>query len=805
MLTFSRMDEASMRVIRWMNLLLAASLLLLFGSAGCSSGSNSVPAITSFTASPSTVNPGVSTQLVWAVKGSTALSIDNGVGSVSGTSASVSPAVTTTYTLTASNGAGLVTAKATVTVNVEVVLGPSSIVLLPGATKQFNATVMGSANTGVTWAAVDSNGGSITTGGMYTAPTAAGVYHVQAVSQADATVHGTALVTVDQVGVSFAPDVATVITKGSQNVMATVTGATLNSGVTWSVDESGGGSVLAGNGNVATYTAPASSGLYHVRATSVEDPSKYAEIPITVNQVAVAVVPATISLVASSTYQFSANVTGSSNTAVTWSVVEAAGGSIGTTGLYQVPASGGPYHVQATSQADPTVSSLAAVTVDAVGVSVLPSAVTLDQGATQQFSATVTGATGNPGVLWSVTGTGGGSVDSNGLYTAGSSAGTDYVNVASQENPGTTAATATVTVNPPPTFTLGLSPTSLSIPQNGSSTTQVTATPLYGLPGTVGISITNPGSTTITGAYDSDTGILTVSVPAAQPTGGPYALQVLGTYGTIEIPQSLPVYVTAIAAPTVTGLAPNQGPTAGGTTVTLAGTNFTTDAEVHFGTTPAPVVAVPSSSQLTVTAPAQAAGVVDVTVGNRSGTSTLGGSDRFSYLAGPSVTGVTPNYGSPSSFTSVVVSGSQFTGATSVLFGEVSAMNFTVVSDTVIHATSPGGPDGVVDVTVTGPGGTSSVSAADQFAYLGPPVVFGISPDSGQAGDVITLTGVSFSHAYAVTFGDIAALSTNITVVSDTEITVTVPVTDQSGGTGTVAVTVTTPMGMSSAQDFTYD
>ena len=481
------------------------------------------------------------------------------------------------------------------------------------------------------------------------------------------------------------------------------------------------------------------------------------------------------------------------------------GGTITATGLYQVPASGGPYHVQATSQADPTVSSQAAVTVDTTGISVLPTAVTLNPGATRQSRATVTGGAGNSGVLWAVAGTGGGSIDGNGLYTAGTSAGTDTVSVSSQLNPAFTAATAKVTVNPPPTFTLGLAPGSLSIPQNSSATTQVIVTPLSGLLGTVGITATNPGATAITSAYNAATGLLTVNVPASQATGGPFPLKVLGTYGTIEIPQTLQVYVTAIAAPAVTGLAPAQGPAAGGAVVTLAGSGFTTGSTVHFGAALATGVTVASSSQLTATAPAGSPGVVDVTVTNPSGTSATNASDRFTYVAGPVVTAVTPGYGPASFPTTVVLKGSHFTGALTVLFGDVPAMSFAVVSDSVINATSPGGPAEVVDVTVTGAGGTSTVSAADQFSYLGAPVIFTVSPATGKAGTVVTLTGASFTRAYGISFGDASVLTGNFTVVSDSEITVTAPTNDLPGSVGDVTIAVTTPIGLSNGAKFTYD
>lgn len=82
---------------------------------------------------------------------------------------------------------------------------------------------------------------------------------------------------------------------------------------------------------------------------------------------AVSITPTSVTVVPSATYQFTASVTGNSNTAVTWSVVESGGGAVSTSGLYTAPASTGTYHVKATSQADSTATATATVTVSAGG------------------------------------------------------------------------------------------------------------------------------------------------------------------------------------------------------------------------------------------------------------------------------------------------------------------------------------------------------------------------------------------------------------------------------------------------------
>ena len=67
-------------------------------------------------------------------------------------------------------------------------------------------------------------------------------------------------------------------------------------------------------------------------------------------------------------------------------------------------------------------------------------------------------------------------------------------------------------------------------------------------------------------------------------------------------------------APTVTGLSPTSGSTAGGTTVTITGTNFSGVTGVKFGTVAGTGVVDNSTTSITVTSPAESAGTVDVTV-----------------------------------------------------------------------------------------------------------------------------------------------------------------------------------------------
>ena len=258
-------------------------------------------------------------------------------------------------------------------------------------------------------------------------------------------------------------------------------------------------------------------------------------------------------------------------------------------------------------------------------------------------------------------------------------------------------------------------------------------------------------------------------------------------------------------APTVSGISPNRGPDAGSTLVTLTGTGFTGATTVDFGTTAATNVTVVNSTTITADSPA-GSGVVDVTVITPTGTSATTPSDRFTYIAAPTVTGISPDSGPTAGGTTVTIAGSGFTGATAVDFGTTAATNVTVVSSTTITADSPAG-SGAVDVTVVTLGGTSATSAADRFTYIAAPVaaaptVTGVSPNSGPTagGTAVTISGSGFTGATAVDFSTIAA--TDIVVVNATTITAVSP-----AGAGVADVTVITSAGASAATPadrFTY-
>jgi hypothetical protein len=263
------------------------------------------------------------------------------------------------------------------------------------------------------------------------------------------------------------------------------------------------------------------------------------------------------------------------------------------------------------------------------------------------------------------------------------------------------------------------------------------------------------------------------------------------------------------AAPTiaVNGLVPNQGPVAGGTSVTITGTNFGPDSTVSFGPNAATHVVVVNSTTITATSPASTlggdhSGGVAVTVTDAGGTSNP---QTFTYIAPPIINanGIVPDFGPTAGGTNVTITGSNFqtTATTTVTFAGAQATNVVVVNGTTITATSPAGTAGVANVVVTDPFGSS---APQPFTYLAPPLVGvnGLNPAFGPTtgGLTVTITGSNLTGTTAVTFGGVPG--TNIVNVSDSQITVKNP----AHAVGPVPVVITAAGGTATAAEpFTYE
>ena len=330
---------------------------------------------------------------------------------------------------------------------------PDSADVAAGATRQFAVTAAWSDGTAaVPTLAWSATGGTVSGAGLYTAGATPGVYRVIAL-QTGGSVADTATVRIPVALASCSVAPATLHLALGATQQFTVTGrltdgTSASVAVVWSAT----GGTINTNG---LFTAGNVSGSFRVIA-AVAATSISCAADVTVDPApapvlaAVEVAPATVSLAAGATQQFTAtgrNSDGSTRSvAVTWT---ASAGSISSAGLYTAATTTGTYRVIAVQQGG-TLADTAQVTVTAAPpptltqLTLTPASITLAAGATQQFSVAGTWSNGSSAIP-TVTYTGtGGTVSTGGLYTAGNIAG-NYQVVASHVG-GTLKDTSSVTI-----------------------------------------------------------------------------------------------------------------------------------------------------------------------------------------------------------------------------------------------------------------------------------------------------------------------------------------------------------------------
>jgi len=365
----------------------------------------------------------------------------------------------------------------TITSDITVSLTPVATSVELGAEQAFHAAISssGQPSSGIRWSisgpSCPAACGSLDGNGNYTAPQilpAFATATISAQSIADPSRQASASITITS---SFSLQLtapAAVAAGGSGVIAATLTpvaGSNPSTLLSWALSGPGcsGAScgILAvvttqalGGGAIsasATYTAPVtppSPNTIVITVTPQADPTKKSQASISIQPgVGVTLSPGTFTLTANHRLTLAAQVFGSTNTAVTWTVNGFPNGT-GNVGQICVTASNpcqpllagnnlqvdylapgaiptpNPVSVVATSVADPTRSASAQITlINHDVVTVLPSTVTLAPLAVQQFSATVLGAS-NQSVVWQIQGTACsvagacGAIDANGIYTA---------------------------------------------------------------------------------------------------------------------------------------------------------------------------------------------------------------------------------------------------------------------------------------------------------------------------------------------------------------------------------------------------
>ncbi len=176
--------------------------------------------------------------------------------------------------------------------------------------------------------------------------------------------------------------------------------------------------------------------IYNRALTDAEIAAPFAAV------VNVIVQPRNLVLPTGASHPFTATLTGTGNSAVTWELPEADSGSITAAGVYTaptvIPSEGVVYRVLARSVADPTSTNEALVVVRSP-ITLSPKNPTVAMGATQTFTslATVKGSS-DTSVTWSTTG---GTISTAGLFTAPNAAGTYTITARAKADPNTSITT----------------------------------------------------------------------------------------------------------------------------------------------------------------------------------------------------------------------------------------------------------------------------------------------------------------------------------------------------------------------------
>ena len=235
----------------------------------------------------------------------------------------------------------------------------------------------------------------------------------------------------------------------------------------------------------------------------------------------------------------------------------------------------------------------------------------------------------------------------------------------------------------------------------------------------------------------------------------------LDLYATKNGAANITVLKNTVTRPYVTNFTPTINGNGG--TVTITGINFNTTSSVRFG-------GVPASSYF-VESPTSIKAVVDTgSTGDVVVTTNYGSAKRpgFTFSRPPTITYYTPSAGGTG--TVVTITGTNFTGTTSVKFGGQPATSFVIISPTVMTATVGTISTGVFEISVTNPFGTATMPGF----YTGL-TIQSFFPTSGPAGTFVTIKGTHFSNTPTDNHLYFGASKANISASNDSVITAIVP------------------------------
>ncbi len=257
----------------------------------------------------------------------------------------------------------------------------------------------------------------------------------------------------------------------------------------------------------------------------------------------------------------------------------------------------------------------------------------------------------------------------------------------------------------------------LTVTSDGSSTFTAAQVAAVAQGATIaGLTITSPavGWTVSAGVGANDTTYTSTTPNSAQAT--PADSSSAGSGASPTFTETIVGVPTVLGTASICSVVASSGAAAGGTVVTINGSNFTGASVVKFGATNAASFTVNSAISITATTPAHALGIVDVTITTPGGNSTTGVQDQFTFIAvapsAPTIGVATAGAGQatvtftpPGSNGGATITGYTVTSTPGGVTGTGTASPITVTGLTA-------GTAYTFTVTATNSAGTSVVSAA---------------------------------------------------------------------------------------------
>lgn len=276
--------------------------------------------------------------------------------------------------------------------------------------------------------------------------------------------------------------------------------------------------------------------------------------------------------------------------------------------------------------------------------------------------------------------------------------------------------------------------------------------------------------------------VATVTLPAGKPGPVDVSLQFKGELlvtakGAFTYDEPQPAAVSKIS--------PATGPTAGGITVVIEGSNFPGSPTVTLGGQKAQVVAA-AATAIVLVLPAGKAGPADVLIEGTGGQVTVKGGFTYESPADPTVSAVVPSSGPASGGIVVVIQGKNLSPKSKVLFGTKAAPTTYMTGSEGLGVLLPPGDAGAVDVTVQTPGLPDAVLKS-AFTYLAPTgsgpkiALVAVTPASSPTtgGGWALLKGANLPVGAKVFFG--AKESKEVLILSADLATARIPAADAAG------------------------